>query len=503
MLEVALSYLARGWSVVPGHTIGDDGLCTCRQPDCDRPGKHPRVKWAEFQDRLPTEGEVKWWWNRWPDSNPIIITGRLSGIVAVDIDPRHGGDEAWRVWTQTHPIADTVTSITGSGGQHLIFKHPGAQELRNTINMLSPGSVEDPATGRRRKLEGGVDFRGDGGYIVAPPSRHISGSTYEWDSSLHPDDTPVMPMPPSLVMLVMRAASGAGPNDETQRGALDIEAYLVRHEPIGEGERNATMTRICGFLANSIDNRIAMEAMVESVNEQCCQPPIEPRELKRIMDSIWRREQAQRAARDRNRQNVEMNTVVESLGPEATQIEIAEAIWMSLGVPRVTDWIVMLGDRTEYVLTTPEDEVRIVDLLDNEGLRRTFLNRLGVMLPQWKRGSFDTTAQKLRQVAREVIVDERHAEDRLAEWIDAYTKRHGLGEIAHDQREAALQQGPIWIGETMYLRPNRFANFIYLVFGEELSLREVRSLLKRAGWTQDNELRAWKSTLRADEGAIA
>ena len=70
-VDAALEYLKRGWPVIPGHNPMENGLCSCLRLNCDKPGKHPRVQWREFETKLPAEHQVRGWWRRWPDASVI------------------------------------------------------------------------------------------------------------------------------------------------------------------------------------------------------------------------------------------------------------------------------------------------------------------------------------------------------------------------------------------------------------------------------------------------
>ncbi len=482
MLEEAIGYLGRGWSVVPGHTVGDDG-CSCRQLDCDRPGKHPRVRWADFQLRLATENELRYWWTRWPESNVIVITGEISGIVAVDIDPRHGGDEAWAAWCRRAPMPRTPTSLTGGSGQHLIFQHPSL-EVRNTINMLSPGKGED---GKAR--ESGVDFRGDGGYIVAPPSRHSSGRTYEWDTDAHIDDLPPPPMPPELIDLVHRRLRMPG-SEGMRHQTLNIEGLLMGNETIDSGSRNDTLTRICGYFATQCQSESVLMHLVMSVNEKACDDPLGEREVRRIVHSIYSREHAQQEARKADES--ELEALVSD--PQASQLDVATVLWQQLGVPRITDWVLLRGDSAEYVLTTPEDELHIPDLLDVETMRRILLNHLGVLpsLPV-RHGQFDRQALMLRTCAREVVIEESRSEDRIATWVDGYLNKVGArADVPEEQRLLALDSGPLVVDGMIHLRPQRFSLFIESAYGEVIKVPALRRMLIVAGWRPFAPLRSYR-----------
>jgi len=135
-LPAALEYLKLGFSVFP---IGTN--------------KKPLKSWKEFQQRFATVAEVEQWFKEFPEANVGIVTGAISKIVVVDVE-KVGSTEG---------LTPTVMSSTGGGGFHFYYKHPGF-DIRNDVKKL-------------RKL---TDFRGDGGYVVAPPSIHPSGKLYEW-----------------------------------------------------------------------------------------------------------------------------------------------------------------------------------------------------------------------------------------------------------------------------------------------------------------------------------
>lgn len=160
--EAALAYLARGWSVVP----------------IEPRGKRPLVPWRALQTRLPTPEAVGGWFERWPDANVAIVTGRRSGLVVVDVDPRHGGDASLAAFEREHaPLPATVESLTGGGGRHVYFRHPGGR-APNRVGLLP-----------------GIDVRGDGGCVVAPPSIHPSGVAYAWRAGRAPGAVPLAALP--------------------------------------------------------------------------------------------------------------------------------------------------------------------------------------------------------------------------------------------------------------------------------------------------------------------
>ena len=170
MLDSALAYARLGWFVVPLHTPRPGNSCSCRSPECASKGKHPRTR-NGLKDASNDPTQIESWWSQWPDANIALVTGP-SGLVAIDVDPRHGGDEDWKDLKQKHgkSIQHTVSSHTGGGGEHYIYLQPGEMTIGNVSNS-------DKYTG---PLGRGIDVRAEGGYIVAPPSLHESGNRYEW-----------------------------------------------------------------------------------------------------------------------------------------------------------------------------------------------------------------------------------------------------------------------------------------------------------------------------------
>ena len=126
-----------------------------------------RTGWS---DATTDERLIRRWFARWPNANVGIRTGRRRrASSSLDVDPRHGGDTTLRLLQSAHGrLPDTPEAVTGGGGRHLLFAHPGG------------GVVIRSAAGR---LGDGPDVRADGGYIVAPPSRHASGRRYAWELS--------------------------------------------------------------------------------------------------------------------------------------------------------------------------------------------------------------------------------------------------------------------------------------------------------------------------------
>jgi len=246
--RAALDYLARGWSVVVAETRG----------------KRPIVRWEEFQRRRPEEHELRAWLTRHPSANVAIVTGTVSGLVVLDIDPRHGGIASFAQWEQEHgELPHTVEVQTGGGGRHLYFAHPGG-ELRNRVG-LAPG----------------IDLRGDGGVVVAPPSVHPSGGRYRWLPGHAPDERATAPMPDWLLELARGPSAGGAASDG---GGWRQRAS----EMVAEGQRNQAIASFTGHLLwHGIDPAVARELLL-AWNRTHCRPPLSDDEVVRTVASITR-----------------------------------------------------------------------------------------------------------------------------------------------------------------------------------------------------------------------
>ena len=120
-----------------------------------------------MSDRALPE-QVEAWWHTWPDANIGVVTGVVSGVAVLDIDPRSGGDRSLRSLVDRYGMVPVTPEVqTGGGGTHLWFR--SGAELPSVT--LAPG----------------VELKSEGGMVVAPPSRHASGGTYRWRPGGEPD----------------------------------------------------------------------------------------------------------------------------------------------------------------------------------------------------------------------------------------------------------------------------------------------------------------------------
>ena len=251
--HAALVYVARGWSVIP----------------IERHGKRPLVSWLEFQSRLAAPDEIEGWFQRWPDSNIALVTGRLSGLVVLDVDSGHGGAASLsQLESEEGPLPRTVEAVTGGGGRHLYFSHPGVP-VANRVGVRP-----------------GIDVRGDGGCVVAPPSVHSSGRRYAWARACSPGEVPLAGLPRWLLH----------PEGGERAGHPLSYWRQIVHEGVEEGARNTTLASLAGhLLRHGVDPRVALELLL-TWNRVRCRPPLDDEEVASVVDSITRAHLREREA---------------------------------------------------------------------------------------------------------------------------------------------------------------------------------------------------------------
>ena len=270
IIEAARAWYARGFTPIALFGLNEDGTCACglpphsddpKQDTCDKSrGKHPVKKdWQKTHKQLPQiERELQGVRNL-----GLRMGTQRDGrcLICIDVDD----PLAFAKWEDLlGELPPTLTQRTGSGGQHFIF--------------VWPGELEAPTTGTNG-LPKGVDVRCERGQIVAAPSVHKSGGTYEvihdiepqplprrWAEALEPKDEPIAALPVPQV---------ANPSQQLQ----DCLNYTARMAPSIQGSNGS---RACFDVALkcvefALSQQDAMHVML--VFNQRCQPPWSKREL--------------------------------------------------------------------------------------------------------------------------------------------------------------------------------------------------------------------------------
>lgn len=271
MLDAALTYARHDLPVFPlwpALKFERGFTCGCgKGTRCESPGKHPLsalvpngLKSATTDTKVITD-----WWVSWPDANVGIATGN---VIVIDVDPRHGGDcslaELERLNGELPP---SWRVHTGGGGLHIYFAAPPDILIKNSAGQLGTG----------------IDVRGHGGYVVAPPSTHISGGRYGWAAGKD-----LAPVPAWLVAALQQ-----------QRVKAPVAAQDWRQlvgNGVTEGKRNDAAARLAGHLLRRyVDPRVALE-LVLAWNIARCAPPLAAGEITTIVNSIAKCELTRRQA---------------------------------------------------------------------------------------------------------------------------------------------------------------------------------------------------------------
>ncbi|MBN1448771.1 MAG: bifunctional DNA primase/polymerase [Bacteroidetes bacterium] len=256
MISFALWYvLVMKWHVIPLHTVDDEGRCTCGNDECTSAGKHPRI--ARWQKKASDDpARIREWWERWPDANIGILTGKPTGLLVVDVDPRNDGDISFdQLESEGKKIPGTVECHTGGGGRHYYLRRP-------------EGNARFP-----QKLAEGIDLKCDDGYVVAPPSRHRSGEEYVWEVSSIPGEETIADTPGWTI-------DHRETNDRPQKESGEELSVIP------EGRRNLTLTSMAGVLRRQ---GLSKEAIIEElleINGRRCRPPLSDAEVRTIAGSI-------------------------------------------------------------------------------------------------------------------------------------------------------------------------------------------------------------------------
>jgi len=182
--------------------------------------------------------------------------------------------------------------------------------------LLTPGTYVGDSV---EKLGTGLDIRGDGGYIIAPPSLHRSGKRYIWEVSHEPEDTSLAPMPAWLLALCQESTRREAPS---------------AGEPIPEGRRNDTLFRRgCGLRTSGYTERVILAALRE-MNATQCQPPLPEADVATIAASCARYEAGPAIAEARDRRNgqatgpVPSGTSAQAILTEAKDITEEAIDWL-------------------------------------------------------------------------------------------------------------------------------------------------------------------------------
>lgn len=243
IVEAALKYAERGWAVFP---VSKE--------------KHPLTE-NGFKDATTDTKTIKEWFTHFSGANIGIATGQVSGglvIIDVDIDESAGkyGNESLEYWCEQNGccFSDTLTATTGRGGKHYYF------------------TSTEPFGCKVGALEN-VDIRGDGGYVVAPPSKHKNGMYYKWDDE---DEAIVSVQSDSDVEYFLHEAF--------KNVSTDTKFEIPKEA--GSGSRNDTLFKMTSsYQAQGMPDEEIIAA-IKGYNIAQCKPPLPDDEVDKILKSV-------------------------------------------------------------------------------------------------------------------------------------------------------------------------------------------------------------------------
>lgn len=280
-LDFALNYASEwGWLVMPLHSI-ENGICTCSRSDCPSPGKHPRTANGS-KDATRDLAQVEAWFQQWPEANVGIATGPISGIVVLDVDMAKGAHSSSLIFGDVDQTIFTTPKVRTGAGLHFYYRYPAGIDIRNSASKLGPF----------------IDVRGDGGYVVAPPSMHVSGKRYEFQNS----HSELADFPQDWIDKLIQAHT-PGPAGPSQNGAYTYTGPavspgsfvipppapgVIMPDAINQGSRNQTLTSIAGSLRHRGLSEGAIYAALNIENQRVCVPPLGDDEIRHIAFSVGR-----------------------------------------------------------------------------------------------------------------------------------------------------------------------------------------------------------------------
>lgn len=249
--QTALEYVRQGLAVFP------------LQPRSKLPFEGSRG----FKDATTAERYVRRWWTNCPDANIGIALGAMSGgVFAVDVDNNHDNDmqdgsSSLAQYEAEHgKLPPTRTNYTGSGGTHLLYRCPPGVSVRSTGDVLP-----------------NVQIKGDGGYIVAPPSTHPNGNMYtveDWSAEIAVADEAVLTL-------------------ARMNHAQDRPLFRLPTE-IPQGERDDTLMRYGASLRAKGMGDDDIAAALHDANRARCSPPLDGAQVDKIVRSVCRYEQGRK-----------------------------------------------------------------------------------------------------------------------------------------------------------------------------------------------------------------
>ena len=246
--EAAVKYAKRGWSVFPV-----------------RKNKTPYTP-NGFHNATTNLDTITRWWKEYPDANVGIATGSMSHgltVIDIDIDESKGihGDESFQDWCDEEGVfIDSLTAVTGRGGKHLYFT--STYPYGNKTGCLP-----------------GVDIRGEGGYVIAPPSIHENGNPYYFDGDEDEEEIVCAQEDSDVEYFFNEMCKSSNGNKEPLKVPSEVN----------EGGRNDMIFKMASSMQARGDDDDVILATCQGYNEKNCHPPLPDDEVLFIVRNVLNR----------------------------------------------------------------------------------------------------------------------------------------------------------------------------------------------------------------------
>jgi hypothetical protein len=252
-LKAALAYAQKGLSVIPVKV-----------------DKKPLIKWEEFQQRRATAEEIQQWFSKWPDANIAIVTGKISAMDAIDCDSLEGEDRLIEV------LGDDIRTWNPPQAKSPKGKH---QYVESTGESNKTGFLPE------------VDYRGEGGYIIAPPSVNADGKPYFWLPGRSILEIPPARAPLSLYSILINAFSLSrgveGDATQTRQNATKRDNWFK------QGYRDESLFHIANHLVKGGMPEEEIQDFLRLIARQLCDPPFPEKEIQFKIQSALHRSEKQ------------------------------------------------------------------------------------------------------------------------------------------------------------------------------------------------------------------
>lgn len=436
MLNHAIEYLRRGWSIIP----------------IAAGGKTSPIRWKDHQTRQAGEEEVRSWFKKWPDAGLAIVTGGISGLVVLDVD---GADGANSIKDKELP---PTLCVKTSQGAHYYFVHPG---------FFVSGHI---------RFLPGCDLRGDGNYVVCPPSLHPSGMLYEWAIKEPPAEIP------KWLLEIIEAkrkedskhrSSGIVELPDKDIGPADwFQAALDKG--VKEGERNKTGTRLVGRWLGLGMTAGECWFMLQRWNEKNT-PPMPESELRTTLESIVRLETNKKIGDDlatgdadpKQFGHVDPMVLCQSLS-EHLEVNLKRIIKFKTDPPR---YAVILGDAKEERIDVSD----VNELIDQHKMRLNLARYANKQMKRFKQKVWDNVVQMILLALEEQEVGDE-GDKRLGLQASVLHYLSELKPITDEDKIEGVH--PFWFKGKLFIRSVPFRLYLKRTLGEVYSTAQLAGILR-------------------------